>query len=191
MREPPRTRVEDTVLDLINQTARPDDVVALITAACQRRFTTAARLGHSASRRRRLRWRELVGDVLVDVTDGVQSPLERRYLSLERAHGLPTGIRNHSEGPRGRHRYRDVDYDEFTTVVELDGNAAHPIEDRELDRIRDNEVAEGARATLRYGWGAVVGAPCATAAQVGRVLASRGWQGGVRPCPRCSGAADP
>ena len=41
---PARTRIEDTVLDLIDQTPRADAVVALLTGACQRRRTTAARL---------------------------------------------------------------------------------------------------------------------------------------------------
>ena len=187
---PARTRVEDTVLDLIDQTPGAGAVVALLTGACQRRRTTAARLAGATRRRRRLRWRGLVGDVLSDVADGVQSPLERRYCRLERAHGLPTGTSNHREGAPGRRRYRDVDYEEYLTVVELDGNATHPSEDRELDRIRDNEVAESDRVTLRYGWASVVAAPCATAAQVGRVLASRGWRGRIRRCgPGCSALA--
>ena len=187
---PPRTRLEETVLDLTDRAADADEVVALITGACQRRLTTADRLGQCARRRKRLRWRDLVGDVLDDVRDGVQSALERRWRrDVEQAHGLPAGKRNHCDGPRGRRRYRDVDYDGFTTVVELDGNAAHPIEDRELDRARDNEVAESAQVTLRYGWKSVAGSPCATAAQVGRVLASRGWQGHLRRCgPGCSPA---
>ena len=80
----------------------------------------------------------------------------------------------------------DVRYRKYLTVVELDGNATHPSEDRELDRARDNEVAERAEVTLRYGWKSVAGSPCATAAQVGRVLASRGWNGRLRGCgPAC------
>jgi len=184
---PPRTRVEDTVLDLTDKASSADEVVALITGACQRRLTTAARLELSASRRKRLRWRRLVQEVIDDVRDGVHSALERRYRIIERTHGLPTGERNRREGVRGSHRYRDVRYRHFTTVVELDGNAAHPIEDRELDRARDNDVVETAQVTLRYGWRSVAGSPCETAAQVGRVLAARGWQGEVRSCgPDCS-----
>ena len=80
------------------------------------------------------------------------------------------------------HLYRDVRYVKYSTVVELDGNAAHPIEHRERDRARDNAVVESARVTLRYGWRAVAGNPCLTAAQVGRVLASRGWMGRVKRC---------
>ena len=166
---PPRTRVEDTVLDLLDQATGEDEVVGLITGACQRRLTTAARLGQRAAGRTRLRWRGLTGEVLDDVRDGVQSALERRWRrDVERAHGLPTGTRNRAEGTRGRQRYRDVRYRKYLTVVELDGNATHPSEDRELDRARDNEVAERAEVTLRYGWKSVAGSPCATAAQVGR-----------------------
>jgi len=185
---PPRTRIEDTVLDLIDQAAGADEVAALITGACQRRLTTAARIPICAAGRKRLRWRGLVSDVLDDVRDGVQSTLERRWRrDVEQAHGLPTGERNRAEGLRGSHRYRDVRYGKFGAVVELDGNATHPIEDRELDRARDNDVAETAQVTLRYGWKSVAGSPCATAAQVGRVLASRGWRGCVRRCgPDCS-----
>ena len=184
---PPWTRLEETVLDLIDRAVDADEVTALLTGACQRRFTTAALLAQAARGRSRLRWRELVRGVLDDVVDGVQSALERRYFRLERAHGLPTGARNHAEGSRGGRHYRDVQYEEFMTVVELDGNAAHPIEDRELDRARDNSVTESARVTLRYGWRSVAGSPCATAAQVGRVLTSRGWRGRLRRCgPTCS-----
>ena len=183
---PPRTRVEETVLDLVDRAVDADEVAALLTGACHRRLTTAALLARAARGRSRLRWRELVRDVLDDVMDGVQSALERRYCRLERSHGLPTGARNHAEGSRGGHRYRDVTYEEFMTVVELDGNAAHPIEDRELDRARDNVVTERAQVTLRYGWKSVAGSPCGTAAQVGRVLTSRGWRGHLRRCgPTC------
>ena len=186
---PPRTRIEDTVLDLTDRAADADEVVTLITGVCQRRRTTAARLGQHASKRKRLRWRGLVRDVLDDVRDGIQSALEHRWRrDVERAHGLPTGERNRCEGSRGAHRYRDVRYRKFRVVVELDGNAAHPVEDRELDRVRDNDVAETDHVTLRYGWKSVAGAPCTAAAQVGRVLASRGWQGRLRPCGQGCGA---
>ena len=53
--KPPRTRLEETVLDLIDRAANAEEVVALITGACQRRFTTATRLGQCARSRKRLR----------------------------------------------------------------------------------------------------------------------------------------
>ena len=51
------------------------------------------------------------------------------------------------------------------------------------DCARDNDDTESARVSLRYGWKDVAGSPCATAAQGGRLLASRGWQGRLRRCP--------
>ena len=171
------------MLDLIDRATSADRVLGLITGSCQRRLTTAARLGQAAAGRGRLKWRGLVVQVLDEIRDGVQSPLEHRWRNdVERAHGLPPGQRNHAEDVRGARLYRDVHYVNYRTVAELDGNAAHPIEHRERDRARDNAVVENAQVTLRYGWRAVAGNPCLTAAQVGRVLASRGWLGRVKRC---------
>ncbi len=189
VRSPPQTRIAETVIDLVERAATADDVVALLTRACQRRLTTASRLAEAAGMRSRLRWRHLCDDVLSDIVDGVQSPLERRYYRyVERAHGLPRGERNRTEGSPGRRRYRDVRYRAFRTLVELDGAAAHPSESRDADQARDNDIAEDEEApTLRYGWSAVAGGPCGVAGQVARVLRRRGWTGQPRPCgPDCT-----
>jgi hypothetical protein len=183
---PPQTRIEETVLDLTDQLRSQTAVIDLVLRVCQRRLTTPARLRAAAARRRRLRHRRLVTDVVADVLTGVQSALEGRYLrDVERAHGLPRGSRNQAEGVRGRRRYRDVRYRRWRTAVELDGRAAHPEDRRELDDLRDNEllVDEGA-VTLRYGWRAVADDPCGTAAQVAAALRSRGWAGAPRRCRR-------
>jgi very-short-patch-repair endonuclease len=183
------TTLEDTVLDLVEATASGRQAVGVIILACQQRLTTPARLLDAASRRKKMRRRALVADVLAEVRSGVQSPLERQYYwQVERAHGLPKGRRNQAEGRRGRRRYRDVRYQGLRTVVELDGRLAHPGEERDRDDIRDNEVAETeGTVTLRYGWAAVADDPCGIAAQVGRVLASRGWSGRIKPCgPQCT-----
>lgn len=188
-RRPAQTRVEETVLDLVEEASRVDDVVGLLTRACQRRLTTAARLREWAGKRKKLRWRALVTDVLSDVVAGVQSALERRFLrDVERAHGLPRGERNRTEGEPGRRCYRDVRYRKYRTLVELDGSAAHPAEDRDADQIRDNDVVEQEEtAPLRYGWDPVAGHPCRVATQLARVLRRRGWKGRPRCCgPNCS-----
>jgi hypothetical protein len=186
---PPRTRLEETVLDLTDSYATADQVVTLVLRACQRRLTTAARLALRARRRKRLRWRRLISELLAEVREGVHSALERRYFrDVERAHGLPRGTRNLADGSRGRRRYRDVRYRRWRVVVELDGRAAHPDEWQERDDLRDNEVvsADDTR-TLRYGWISVAGNPCRTAEQVGRVLNRSGWPGRVQPCgPGCT-----
>ncbi len=188
-RTPPQTRLEETVLDLTEQAPSEDQVIDVVLRACQRRLTTAARLGQCARGRRRLRWRRLVGDLLAEVREGVQSALERRYFrNVERAHGLPRGMRNRAEGSGSSRRYRDVRYRRWHLVVELDGRVAHPDELAERDSFRDNELlAQEDVRTLRYGWRAVTRNSCAVAEQVAAVLRLGGWTGSVRPCgPSCS-----
>jgi len=174
VRMPPRTTVEGTVLDLTHEARTERAVIDLVLRACQQRRTTPSRLAAAAEARPRLRWRRLVTDLLNDVSDGVATPLERCYVrDVERAHGLPRGSRNQVEGFRGSRRYRDIRYQRWRLVVELDGRAAHPEEERELDDIRDNEVAERGERTLRYGWPGILtrcGPNCVALASLDAVL---------------------
>ncbi len=184
----PQTRVEDTVLDLVDVSRGVDEVVGWLTRASQRRLTTPRLLREAARSRSRLRHRALVTEVLAEVAAGVASPLERRYAQdVERRHGLPRGRRGGTELVGGRRRYRDVEYADFRTNVELEGLAYHPDDEAARDDIRDNELVLRGRAVLRYGWGPVVGTPCVTAAEVGAVLRRRGWRGRPVPCgDRCA-----
>jgi len=183
---PARTTVEDTVLDLIGSKRRADDVVGLLTSACQRRLTTPARLFAASERRKKIAWRPLLREVLRDVAQGAQSALEVRYLrDVERAHGLPRGTRQVVVVVAGRCQSDDVHYEEFGVVVELDGVAYHDGDQVFRDMARDNATAVRKQITLRYGWRDVFGRPCATAEQVATVLQQRGWKGNMERCPRC------
>jgi hypothetical protein len=188
-REPAVTRLDDTVVDLVDDSTTAERAIDVLMRACQKRLTTAGRLRQTADKRKKMKRRRLLHEVLSEVSDGVLSMLERNYRrDVEIAHGLPRGVRNRGEGVAGRRRYRDVRYKKFGVVVELDGQAAHPAHDQDRDDIRDNELleTEGSR-TLRYGWKPVAGRACATAAQVGRVLNQGGWTGSPRPCgPDCT-----
>lgn len=184
-RRPPVIRLEETVIDLVDQPGTTQDaVIDVLLRACQRRLTRADRLRAAAEGRAKMRHRALLVDVLSDVGDGVLSTLESRYLrDVERAHRLPRAERNRPEGRRGERSYRDVRYLAHGLVVELDGRAAHPGELRERDDLRDNALLEqDGTQTLRYGWRSVVTRPCETARQVARLLARGGWTG--EPC-RC------
>jgi hypothetical protein len=183
----PQTRVEETVLDLVEASRTPDEVVRWLTRACQRRLTTPDRLLSAARGRARMRGRQLLAEVICDVADGVASPLERRYhRDVERAHGLPAGEMNPWVGVRGTSRYCDVRYAAFALRVELEGLAWHPEDQRWRDARRDNLGALAGGVVLRYDWRAVAGHSCETAAEVAAVLASRGWTGRLSACgPRC------
>ncbi len=184
---PPRTMVEETVLDLAQAAADFDDVVALLARACQRRLTLPVLLRQSLDARSRSRWRTEIREALQDVASGVHSPLEYRYLrDVERAHGLPAADRQACAAQNGRVIQRDVRYRRYGVVVELDGAASHPAEQRLADNRRDNAAAASGMVTLRYGWTDVTERPCQTAAEVAATLRARGWTGQLRRCgPEC------
>ena len=108
--------------------------------------------------------------------------MELDYLrDVERAHKLPTGVR---QGATAAGDFLDVHYDEYATIVELDGRAFH--ERRAFrDRERDNRNALAHATTLRYGYDDLMADPCAIALEVAEVLISRGWGGTPQRCRRC------
>ncbi|WP_116947101.1 type IV toxin-antitoxin system AbiEi family antitoxin domain-containing protein [Jiangella endophytica] len=179
---PPRTRLDDTVLDLVDVATRARDVESYVTMAVQKRLTTSPRLAAALSRRRKIRWRAMVEAMLVDVAEGAQSPLELQHLrAVERAHRLPRGCRQRRRAG-ARVIWIDVDYEPFHTRVELDGRVGHDGEGRFRDRHRDNAATVSGAWTLRYGHTEVFGEPCRVAQEQARVLHDRGWAGRPRPC---------
>lgn len=184
---PPRTRVEDTVLDLAHTARTLDEAFSWIFRACGNRRTTVPKLRAAMQLRPRMRWRTELAEALNLAADGAHSLLEYRYVNrAERPHGLPPGQRQKPVIRTGRRQYQDVGYDPYSLVVELDGEAAHPAAARWRDIGRDNANLAAGLMTLRYGWADVTERPCRVAAQVGTVLQRRGWTGELHRCkPTC------
>lgn len=179
--DPPCTEIEDTVLDLCAD-ADEAEAIDIVSRALHTRRTSKQRMRRRLADRARVANRRLLVAVLADVAEGAESPLEVKYLrDVERAHRLPTGQR---QSRRGRN-VRDVLYDEFATVVELDGRLGHEGLGRFRDMERDNLALVAGESTLRFGWRDVHGDPCRVAGFVAAVLAQRGWTGSPGPCPRC------
>jgi hypothetical protein len=175
---PPRTRIEETVLDLAVSARNLDEAYGWISAAVGRGLTRQHLLAEAMGLRAKVRWRRELGEMLGVEEAGVHSLLEHRYLrDVERPHGLPHGVRQALVRLAGRNQYRDVLYEEYLVAVELDGEAAHPADRRWPDIKRDNAAAESGVITLRYGWLDVTRHPCQVAAQVAAVLAQRGGTG--------------
>jgi hypothetical protein len=184
---PPRLVLEAALLSAVGRSTNPARVVDLVLAAGQRRVTTPKRIVDAAAGLDRLRWRSLVIELCADLSDGLQSPLERRYeRTVERPHGLAHGVFNSREvAPTSGSVYRDVRYRGFRCVVELDGRAAHPIDEAFRDRRRDNHAARQGDRVLRDGWREIAAEPCGVAAEVAGVLAA-GWSSSAHACgPRC------
>jgi hypothetical protein len=185
---PPRTKVEETVLDLTQTAASFDAVCDWVTRAFARDLTDEKRMRTAVRQRGKLHWRTELHELIAAAASGDHSVLEYRYdRDVERAHGLPEPVRQAPfVGPDGRRGRRDRLYQEYGVVVELDGRLAHPDEEQWRDKARDNAAAVDRKQTLRYGWTQVSKHACATAAEVAKVLAAHGWDGRPRPCsPGC------
>lgn len=178
VKSPPCTRVEDTVLDLIESAANFDEAYDWICRAIGRSRTTADRLREALDTRARFRWRRDIELALSDASEGVLSLLELRYVrGVERPHGLPAARRQARIRHRNGSRYLDNFYEDYLVCVELDGGAAHPADEQWRDKRRDRRnLAEGKIVTLRLGFLDVCtrAARCETAAEVAAVLNDRG-----------------
>lgn len=182
---PPRTRVEDCLLDMAEKAGGVDEAIGLVLSASAKRRTTPERIYAAARRRRRLRWRAEIVQALGAAREGAHSLLEFRYgTRVEQPHDLPRGARQRLVRRGQRHEYQDVSYQEYGVVVELDGHGAHPLQARWRDIRRDNLNAAHGLITLRLGFVDVSEHPCASAALVAGVLRSRGWEGTLRRCGR-------
>lgn len=180
---PPRTLVADTVLDLC-ESASPRAVEDLVTRAVQRWLTSPEQLLRALSGRGRHSRRTLLTEILEDVDEGAESPLELRYLrDVERPHGLPRGVRQRPSADRVA--LRDVLYPDYAFIVELDGRRGHEGEGKFRDMRRDNAALLANLSTVRYGFGDVAGSPCDVGWEVAQLLLRRGWPGPFQRCRRC------
>jgi Transcriptional regulator, AbiEi antitoxin len=182
----PRTRIEDTVLDLVATAKTFDEAYSWISRALSEGLATADMLRAALANRRRIRWRTLLNEALSDAEDGIYFPLERRYAhDVERAHGLPKAERQARRTIGGRTHYKDNWYAEYGICVELDGAAYHPPEQMRRDRDRDNVNlwVDDAR-TYRFTLVDVTEKACESAAMVAASLRRHGWQGRPHSCRR-------
>lgn len=192
--ELPRTRVEDTVLDLADAAASFEDAYDWISRAVSRRHTTAGRLREAARGRKRMRWRKWVDDALADLAEGSCQHIESHYRrDVELAHGLPKGARQSSRDGDGDKPLKDVSYSGHGLRVELDGGIRDVDEPAGEGQRRDAvSRAAGDVRTLGFGHVDVTERACATAALVAAALRGGGWDGSPHACrrPDCAVARD-
>ena len=182
--DPPRTTVEDTVLDLVSSARSDLEAVGWLTRALQARKTYPKRLLAASLERPRLRRRAIVEATCGCFREGATTPLEIGWLrNVERPHGLPRARRQVRGVVAGRTVFRDLGYPRFGLFIELDGRLGHEgAEGAFRDMRRDNAAAVEGRSTLRYGWTSVMSTPCEVALQVAAALTLRGWAGQLEGC---------
>lgn len=176
------TTEAETALDLVGRATTQDDVIGVLTKAC--RQLSSERIRAALAGRARLRHRALVADLLAEIDEGIESPLERRYhRGVGEAHGLPAAELQVREKLDGGWVRADGRYRRYGVRVELDGRLAHPGGRTDADTWRDNAALLATEeVTLRYRWRHVAAEPCRTAAQVVVALRRGGWTGVPRPC---------
>lgn len=185
---PARTRIEETIVDLTQVAGTFDEAFQWLCYGCAGRLCTVSMIRRALALRKKLRFRAELEIALGDIASGVHSLLERGYVrGVERPHGLPTAQRQVPVTLGRRRRYLDNLYRDYGVAVELDGAAAHPATQRWQDIHRDNSLEAALRVTtLRYSWSDVTDRRCWMAAEIGTVLAQRGWPGQLRRCtPGC------
>ena len=182
--KPPALVPDHAALAAAASTSREYDAVAVLADAVQARVVSATSLRRTLTSYSRLRHGAFLRAALDDLAAGVCSSLEHRHLvDVERAHGLPAGTRQSEVRQAGRRQLRDVLYEPYGVVVELDGAMFHNhAAQRDVDLDRDLDDAATGRRTVRLGWGQVVDRPCRTALRLAAVLRAAGWDGRPRPC---------
>lgn len=182
----PRTRVEDTVLDLVAAAATFDEAYSWVSRAVAERLVAVPMLRAALADRTRMRWRAWLTDALADAEDGVQFPLERRYArDVERAHGLPKAVRQARSTLGSRTHYKDNLYEKYGICVEIDGPTYHRAGQVQEDKDRDNlNLAAADIKTYRFGPVNVTERACESAAMVAESLRRNGWKGQPHPCRR-------
>lgn len=182
---PPRLKLEDNALLQARDAASEMDVIGLLTDVIGRRGVTTNAVRAALKRHPRLPRRSFIGDLLADVDAGTCSVLEHAYLTrVERAHGLPTGTRQSERLTLNGREFRDVEYEAYGLVVELDGRLNHEswrAQGRDADRDLD-DLAMGGRLTARVRWPQVFETQCRTAARVSQLLHQRGWKKAPKSC---------
>jgi len=194
IRSPPRVSLEHAAIDVA---ATQSDVLArfrVFADVVQTRLTTAGAIAEVLERRHAIPDRAVLLELLDDLACGACSVLEREYLLLERRHALPSsesdGTQRQQPAKVGEsNAYRDVDYQPYGVIVELDGRPFHDTSlARDQDARRDLEAKVGQEATtIRLTYGLVFRDGCRTIRQVATLLERQGWTGTFTSCPECSG----
>ncbi len=181
---PWRTTVPATLLDLAHEGGL-DGAVGLFAEAVRTERVSVGELLTELGRRPRHRHLVLLTEALADMADGAQSAAEVRFIrDVERAHGLPTGVRQLATDS-GRRRYHDNGYPALKVIVEVDGRAGHEgWGHRTRDGQRDREVGGDGWLTVRVFWPDCAITPCRTAGELDALFRSRGWAGRATPCGR-------
>lgn len=170
---PPSVSVERAVVDAASWSRTFRDSARIAAAAVQQRLTTADRLLAELDGAGRIRFRQPLRSVLVDIGGGAQALSELAFLRFCRRNGLPKPQLQARVDAAGRRRYLDAVFvvaDGRRIAVEIDGGIHLSLGARWEDTVRDNELALDGLTTLRFPSAAIYANDRRAVAQLRRAL---------------------
>lgn len=177
--EPRRTRMARSLVDAAAWMPTDRGAMAVLAAGVQQHKTRVPDLREVLDRRKWIRRRVLMCEILRDIEGGAQTLSELDfYRKVIRQFGLPqpSGQAGRRDS-RGRQRWIDVLFEEWKVAVEIDG-AQHtePIEQWD-DMDRDNNLNIDGYRVLRFPAWLVRGNPELVAREVLQALRKAGYPG--------------
>jgi hypothetical protein len=149
-RQPVRTRLERSVLDMASEHQRVDDAVAVLAASVQQRLTSVPRLRGVLGLLANLPQRTLLAQTLGDIAGGAQSLPEVSFGRLLRHAGLPPPTRQ-AVLRRGDGRYYlDAEWQPQRVAAEIDGLSHLEVSRWLADLERQNALAVGRLTVVRF-----------------------------------------
>lgn len=148
-RQPSRTSIERSVLDMSIYAPSERAVRAPLLAAVQQGLTTPDRVRDALGRRGRCRHRALIAETITDAECGVESLPESEFERIRRRRGLPSPTRQRIvERADGRY-YLDADWDRYELTVEVQGIPHLSVANWDADVDRLNELSIDGRYSSR------------------------------------------
>jgi very-short-patch-repair endonuclease len=176
-RQPPRTRLERSLIDMASWAKSDNGARAVLAAAVQQRLTTVELLRAALQRAGARHRSTLIAQTLDDIAGGAHSVAELDFRRLERRYRLPTGLFQAQADFEGRRRYLDVWYEQWRVWVEIDGSHHWEVRQWWDDLDRQNAGVLDDRLILRFPAHVLRDSPEKVAAQIAEALRRRGWPG--------------
>ncbi len=173
---PPRTTVEQSVVDAASWMPNPRLCRAVVLAGLQQRLTTASRVRETLASRGPMPRGALIRESLADAEGGIESLPERDFARVLRRARLPAPSLQVAERVAGRKYRLDAVFEPWGIRVEIDGAHHRDLVQSDADLRRQNELAIGGRPLMRFSSYQVRHEPDTVVGAIRRALLAAGWR---------------
>lgn len=176
-REPRRTCIERSVLDMSSNAPSQRAARAPLLAVVQQGLTVPEKLRDALTRRGPCKHRAVINETIDDAEGGIQSLPERAFDRILRRRGLPRPTwQRVVRRPNGRY-YLDADWEDYDLSAEIHGLPHLEVRNWDADLDRHNELTIDGRRLVQFASYSVRHAPHRVGDQVERGLRRGGFAG--------------